>query len=231
MLFSPLLYWWNNDIKITQHIYFQKDYTCQHFSYRKLGEKNKRCPAKLSVIIKADPRREGKMGRWVLLVWLIWIKLLHYDTVLLLRFLYLSAACLRCRAKVDLHLPQFPTVVILENIHNHNVHSVEALKYRDVGEEAQEELIRLFEMGHSAAAGLSAFRNDLHYKMGDNYVHASADRALCLFKYTLLKLFRFYKASSIYMIQCTMYMIQYKNKWYFYEPIVQICTTPKSMLF
>ena len=79
---------------------------------------------------------------------------------------------------MDLHSPQYPTVVIFENIHNHNIHAAKALKYRDVGSKAADELISLFDAGSSPAGGLAKLRQNLQKELGDDYVIASADRAL-----------------------------------------------------
>ena len=76
-------------------------------------------------------------------------------------------------------MPQYPTVVILHNIHNHNVYSAEILKHRDVGSGATEKLTKLFEMGHSISSAMSVLQHDLRAEHGGEYIHASVDRAIC----------------------------------------------------
>ncbi|XP_029902243.1 uncharacterized protein LOC115355529 [Myripristis murdjan] len=79
----------------------------------------------------------------------------------------------------DPHLPDFPTVVWIRSEHNHNISTAAALRHRDVGDAARAKLRRLFEAGHSPSSALDALKCDLQLEYGDDYVFASADRALC----------------------------------------------------
>ncbi|XP_067264285.1 uncharacterized protein [Chanodichthys erythropterus] len=79
----------------------------------------------------------------------------------------------------DPHIPTYPTSVHLYNVHNHNIFVAEALRHRDVGAKAIESLTQLFEIGHSPTSALAVLKSDLLAEHGNNYVYASANRALC----------------------------------------------------
>ncbi|KAJ8367180.1 hypothetical protein AAFF_G00324590 [Aldrovandia affinis] len=79
----------------------------------------------------------------------------------------------------DPHLPQYPTIICLHNIHSHNLFVADALRHRDVGDKAIETLTRLFEIGHSPTSALAVLKDDLQAEYGKKYIYASADRAIC----------------------------------------------------
>ncbi|XP_072527443.1 uncharacterized protein [Salminus brasiliensis] len=84
----------------------------------------------------------------------------------------------QCRS-TDPHMPAFPTIVHIVNEHNHNLHVGDALRYKDVGEEAIQKLKKLFEAGHSPSTALDVLKYDLQLEHGDRYPNASADRSIC----------------------------------------------------
>lgn len=65
------------------------------------------------------------------------------------------------------------------NDHNHNVNIAEALRYRDVGDNARVRLTKLFEDGHSPTSALDTLRLDLQEEYGDDYLAAAASTELC----------------------------------------------------
>ncbi|KAK6308846.1 hypothetical protein J4Q44_G00203090 [Coregonus suidteri] len=79
----------------------------------------------------------------------------------------------------DPHLPMYPAMVRVSNVHNHNLFVADALKHWDVGAKATETLSRLFEIGHSPLLALDVLKSDLQMEHGENYIFASANRALC----------------------------------------------------
>ncbi|XP_017548694.1 uncharacterized protein si:dkey-75a21.2 [Pygocentrus nattereri] len=84
----------------------------------------------------------------------------------------------QCRS-TDPHMPTLPTIVHITNEHNHNIHVGDALRYKDVGEEAKQKLKKLFEAGHSPSTALDVLKYDLQLEHGDKYANASADRSIC----------------------------------------------------
>ena len=79
----------------------------------------------------------------------------------------------------DPHLPDFPLEVRIHNKHNHNLFIAEALKHRDVGANAIENLTKLFDIGHSATSALSVLKHDLQIQYGERYPYVSANREIC----------------------------------------------------
>ncbi|RUS80246.1 hypothetical protein EGW08_011975 [Elysia chlorotica] len=74
------------------------------------------------------------------------------------------------------HIPEFPASVSLKWIHNHDICTASALRYRDVGPAAEEKLIGFFNDGLSPSSALDA----LHKSIEDdpNYVTMMADRQI-----------------------------------------------------
>ncbi|XP_056150733.1 uncharacterized protein LOC130125243 [Lampris incognitus] len=79
----------------------------------------------------------------------------------------------------DPHVPNYPTIVDISNIHNHNIHVADAVRHRDVGSVAVEKLTKLFEAGHSPSSALDVLKYDLQVEYGDDYIYTSADRSIC----------------------------------------------------
>ncbi|KAK0131669.1 hypothetical protein N1851_014550 [Merluccius polli] len=65
------------------------------------------------------------------------------------------------------------------NDHNHNIYVADAVRHRDVGDKTKGKLTKLFEAGHSPSSALDVLKYDLQVEHGDDYVFATADRALC----------------------------------------------------
>ncbi|XP_066509163.1 uncharacterized protein [Hoplias malabaricus] len=84
----------------------------------------------------------------------------------------------QCRS-TDPHMPILPTIVHITNEHNHNIHVGDALRYKDVGDEAIQKLRKLFEAGHSPSTALDVLKYDLQIEHGDKFPNASADRSIC----------------------------------------------------
>ena len=101
-------------------------------------------------------------------------------------------------------MPQYPTVIVLKNIHNHNLYEEGALRHRDVGPKAIETLTRIFESGvDSPKVAHAVLLKHLKAEYGDKYIYASADRAICpdlkfCYKYVLTFLPLFPPQSSRY---------------------------------
>ncbi|KAK0150087.1 hypothetical protein N1851_009151 [Merluccius polli] len=79
----------------------------------------------------------------------------------------------------DPHLPLYPMLVRIRQVHNHHIYVGAALKHRDVGEEAINGLKRLFEIGHSPSTALAVLKRDLLAEFGEQYESVSANRAIC----------------------------------------------------
>ena len=79
----------------------------------------------------------------------------------------------------DVHLPQYPTEVILRYTHNHQVFCADALKFRDVSEEAATSLEAFFKRKYSPTAAVEMLKYKLQMKHGDKYPMYAADRAIC----------------------------------------------------
>ncbi|KAL7396325.1 hypothetical protein ABVT39_004230 [Epinephelus coioides] len=79
----------------------------------------------------------------------------------------------------DPHIPTYPTLVDVVNVHNHNIHAPDALRHRDVGSKAVEQLTELFKAGRSPSSALNVLKHDLQVQFGNDYVNASADRSIC----------------------------------------------------
>lgn len=84
----------------------------------------------------------------------------------------------QCRS-TDPHMPAFPTIVSITNEHNHNLHVPDALRYKDVGQEAIQKLKKLFEAGHSPSTALDVLKYELQLELGEDYAYASVDRSIC----------------------------------------------------
>ncbi|XP_022601771.1 uncharacterized protein LOC111222346 [Seriola dumerili] len=75
----------------------------------------------------------------------------------------------------DPHIPDYPTLVDICNIHNHNIHVADATVCRqDVRSEAQGKLTEMFEAGHSLSTALDVLKYDLQVQCEDDYIHTSA---------------------------------------------------------
>ncbi|XP_071317502.1 uncharacterized protein [Trachinotus anak] len=75
----------------------------------------------------------------------------------------------------DPHIPDYPTLVHICNIHNHSIHVADAaVCHRDVRSEAVEKLTELFEAGHSLSSALDVLKYDLQVQCEDDYSHPSA---------------------------------------------------------
>ena len=61
----------------------------------------------------------------------------------------------------DPHLPSYPMIVEITNIHNHNLHVADAVRHHDVGAPAVRKLTKLFEAGHSPSTALDTLMYDL----------------------------------------------------------------------
>ncbi|KAK6300109.1 hypothetical protein J4Q44_G00301420 [Coregonus suidteri] len=70
--------------------------------------------------------------------------------------------------------------VRLRNNYNHSLTSAEVLKRRDVSADTIEKLTKLFEISHSPSSALKTIKYELQVEYGDNHVHASVDRSICL---------------------------------------------------
>lgn len=90
-----------------------------------------------------------------------------------------STVCFFHSRSTDPHIPAYPTIVEISNIHNHNIYNAAALRFRNVGPAAVEKLTKLFEAGHSPSSALDVLKYDLLVEYGDDYVYKSADRSIC----------------------------------------------------
>ncbi|XP_071484474.1 uncharacterized protein [Diadema antillarum] len=82
------------------------------------------------------------------------------------------------RNKTDVHLQGFPTVILFNYNHNHNLQCAGALKYRDVSQETKDTLIDLFHRKYGPTAALEALKYELQVKH-PNYYKVAADRSVC----------------------------------------------------
>ncbi|XP_042339831.1 uncharacterized protein si:dkey-75a21.2 isoform X2 [Plectropomus leopardus] len=82
-------------------------------------------------------------------------------------------------SSTDPHIPNYPTLVEIINVHNHNIHALDALRHRDVGRKAVEQLTELFTAGHSPSSALNVLKSDLQVQFGKDYINALADRSIC----------------------------------------------------
>ncbi|ELT96280.1 hypothetical protein CAPTEDRAFT_185524 [Capitella teleta] len=90
----------------------------------------------------------------------------------------------RCK---NLHLPEYPTKLVIRSKHNHPLEAADALKYRDVDDSVNERLLTLFREGHSPASALSSLKFDLQLQHGCDYAYIAADRKHCPDKFFLLQ--------------------------------------------
>ncbi|XP_038563411.1 uncharacterized protein LOC119894810 isoform X1 [Micropterus salmoides] len=79
----------------------------------------------------------------------------------------------------DPHIPEYPILMEIKNVHNHNIYVVEYVRHRDVGSKAIEQLTKLFEAGHSPSSALGVLKYDVQVKLLDDYPYALADRSIC----------------------------------------------------
>ncbi|XP_056135413.1 inactive serine/threonine-protein kinase VRK3 [Lampris incognitus] len=79
----------------------------------------------------------------------------------------------------DPHIPDYPTLVDISNIHNHNIHVADAVRHQDVGSKAVEKLTKLFDTGRSPSSTLDMLKYDLQVQCEDDYIYTPADRAIC----------------------------------------------------
>lgn len=70
-------------------------------------------------------------------------------------------------------------IVKLAYNHNHPVLCSDALKHRDVSKEVKNTFLKLYEANHSPSTALHIYKYDMSEKYGEDFVHASADRAFC----------------------------------------------------
>lgn len=68
-----------------------------------------------------------------------------------------------------------PCIVILNDVHNHTINTAEALKYRDLSEEATKKIIDLFYQGHNASSALKSYKTSLMLEQGHQYYKVAAD--------------------------------------------------------
>lgn len=76
---------------------------------------------------------------------------------------------------VDKLIEEWPTIVKLNNNHNHTLSSAAALGYRDMSEDTQDKLRSLFRQGHSPSSALHALKTDLLIEKGDDYYLYACD--------------------------------------------------------
>lgn len=77
-------------------------------------------------------------------------------------------------------MPAFPMIIHLHWLHNHEIHSADALKERDVSENSKQKILDLFRAGHSPTSALDTYKYDLQEEHSDDeYIKLSADRAIC----------------------------------------------------
>ena len=79
----------------------------------------------------------------------------------------------------DQHMPQYPTVITLQNIHDHPIYAAAAMKHRDVGPKAIATLSRHMERGCTPPNALDRLHGELQAEHGANYIFAVSDRATC----------------------------------------------------
>ncbi|KAJ8018274.1 hypothetical protein HOLleu_43823 [Holothuria leucospilota] len=72
------------------------------------------------------------------------------------------------------------TTVSLKWLHNHEMSSADALRRRDVSEEAVQKLLDFFKAGYSPTAALDTLKYDLQEQYSaEEYTRISADRSIC----------------------------------------------------
>ena len=79
----------------------------------------------------------------------------------------------------DLHLPQFPTEVVITFTHNHPVMCADALKYRDVSEDTKQRLTELFKRKYGPTQAVEMLKYELLLQHKEDYLVKAADRAIC----------------------------------------------------
>ncbi|XP_044052303.1 uncharacterized protein si:dkey-75a21.2 [Siniperca chuatsi] len=90
-----------------------------------------------------------------------------------------EVACGRQSRSTDPHIPDYPTLVDIVNVHNHNIHVADTVRHQDVHSKAVEQLTKLFEAGHSPSSELDVFKCDLQVQLGNDYIYEhEADETL-----------------------------------------------------
>ncbi|XP_038558875.1 uncharacterized protein LOC119891366 [Micropterus salmoides] len=69
----------------------------------------------------------------------------------------------------DPHIPDYPTLVDIVNVHNHNIHVADAVRHLDVSSKAVKQLTK-FEAGQSPSSTLDALNYDLLVQLGNDYL-------------------------------------------------------------
>ena len=107
------------------------------------------------------------------------MKILRANVTVPLIFLMCTWSFSSCRS-TDAHIKGgLLFTVTLRHEHNHRVFCADTMRKRDVSKQTVEKLKSLFESGHSPSSALDTIKYDLQEEQGDNYVLASADRAIC----------------------------------------------------
>ena len=73
----------------------------------------------------------------------------------------------------------YPTKIVLRYQHNHPILCADALKFRDVSDEAKDTLTNLFKRKYGPTQAVEALKHDLQVKFGEEYHLKAADRAIC----------------------------------------------------
>ena len=77
---------------------------------------------------------------------------------------------------VDTLILDWPCVITFKNDHNHTTDNAAALTKRPIGEATKQDILNLFEKGHSAASAYNTFFLKKMEELVDQYEHYVADR-------------------------------------------------------
>ncbi|XP_072043310.1 uncharacterized protein [Amphiura filiformis] len=136
-----------------QKILFKKTYRCQHntLPVKSTTNANRRVPSK-------HTNCQASM------------------TMVIKKFKYQGHKLSRSK---DTHLPKYPTEIKLDFRHNHPIFCADALKYRDVSDDAKSSLTSLFKRKYGPTQAVEMMKYKLQMKFGEDYHIKAADRAIC----------------------------------------------------
>ncbi|XP_069043352.1 uncharacterized protein [Lepisosteus oculatus] len=85
----------------------------------------------------------------------------------------------RQSGSTDPHVPLYPTLIRLANLHNHVVCASDAPRHRDFGEDAMRHLSQLCETGHLTSSAPDVLKYDLQIETSENCIYISSDGDIC----------------------------------------------------
>ena len=77
------------------------------------------------------------------------------------------------------HKQKYPLEINLEFIHNHNINTADALRYRPISDECKKKFLELFAEDHTPSSALAQHQKDLRCEISDDdFMSVMADRSI-----------------------------------------------------